>query len=129
MAAITAVLDVRFSDCDPMGHVNNANYLTYFEQARVEFLRHHHLGWTLPFILAEANVRFLAPARFGDTLHVHLTVGHIGTHAAPQFLFRKLNYDPVKDFAPVTLLTISGIALAVHSSVPATNLKIGRAHV
>ena len=52
-----------------------------------------------------------------------LTVGHIGTHAAPQFLFRKLNYDPVKDFAPVTLLTISGIALAVHSSVPATNLK------
>ncbi len=27
-------LDVRFRDCDPMGHVNNAVYLTYLEQAR-----------------------------------------------------------------------------------------------
>ena len=52
-----------------------------------------------------------------------LTVGHIGTHAAPQFLFKKLNYDPVKDFAPITLLSVSGIALAVNASVPATNLK------
>ncbi len=52
-----------------------------------------------------------------------LTVGHIGTHASPQFLFKKLNYDPVKDFAPITLLSISGIALAVNASVPAANLK------
>ena len=27
-------LEVRFRDCDPMGHVNNAVYLTYLEQAR-----------------------------------------------------------------------------------------------
>ena len=52
-----------------------------------------------------------------------LTVGHIGTHAAPQFLFKKLNYDPVKDFQPITLLSVSGIALAVNTSVPANNLK------
>src|SRR4051812_34527924 len=45
-----------------------------------------------------------------------LTVGHIGTHASPQFLFKKLNYDPIKDFAPITLLSISGIALAVNAS-------------
>ena len=51
-----------------------------------------------------------------------LTVGHIGTHASPQFLFKKLNYDPVKDFQPITLLSVSGIALAVNSSVPANNL-------
>ena len=29
----------------------------------------------------------------------------------------------MKDFAPITLLTVSGIALAVNTSVPATNLK------
>lgn len=52
-----------------------------------------------------------------------LTVGHIGTHASPQFLFKKLNYDPVKDFQPITLLSVSGIALAVNTSVPANNLK------
>ena len=52
-----------------------------------------------------------------------LSIGHIGTHAAAQFLFKKLAYDPVKDFAPITLLTNSGIALAVHLSVPAQDLK------
>src|SRR5262245_45691947 len=31
-----------------------------------------------------------------------LVVGHIGTHASPQFLFAKLAYDPVKDFAPIS---------------------------
>lgn len=79
MPPVTAVLDVRFADCDPMGHVNNANYLTYCEQARVAFLQQHGLGWQLPFILAEATVRFVYPAKFGDRVHVHLSVGHIGT--------------------------------------------------
>ena len=32
-----------------------------------------------------------------------LTVGHIGTHASAQFLFKKLPYDPLKDFAPISL--------------------------
>ena len=49
--------------------------------------------------------------------------GHIGTHASPQFLFRKLSYDPVRDFAPITQLTNSGISLVVNASVPANNLK------
>jgi len=52
-----------------------------------------------------------------------LTVGHIGTHASAQFLFKKLAYDPVKDFSPISLMTNSGIALAVHPSVPAKDLK------
>ncbi len=49
--------------------------------------------------------------------------GHIGTHASPQFLFRKLSYDPVRDFVPITQLTNSGISLVVNASVPANNLK------
>jgi tripartite-type tricarboxylate transporter receptor subunit TctC len=49
--------------------------------------------------------------------------GHIGTHASPQFLFRKLSYDPVRDFVPITQLTTSGISLVVHAAVPVANLK------
>lgn len=52
-----------------------------------------------------------------------LTVGQIGTHASAQFLFKKLAYDPVKDFAPISLMTNSGIALAVNPSLPARDLK------
>ncbi len=52
-----------------------------------------------------------------------LLVGQIGTHASPQFLFKKLGYDPVRDFAPISLLTDSGIALVVHAAVPVGNLR------
>ena len=30
-------VEVRFRDCDPMGHVNNAVYLTYLELARFAY--------------------------------------------------------------------------------------------
>ncbi|MDA0882981.1 MAG: thioesterase family protein, partial [Bacteroidetes bacterium] len=30
-------IEVRFRDIDAMGHVNNAVYLSYFEQARIGF--------------------------------------------------------------------------------------------
>lgn len=49
--------------------------------------------------------------------------GQIGTHASPQFLFKKLSYDPLKDFAPVGQITTSGIALVVNAQVPAKDLK------
>ena len=32
-------LQVRFSDCDMMQHVNNAVYLNYFEEARIHYFR------------------------------------------------------------------------------------------
>ncbi|MFC4359395.1 acyl-CoA thioesterase [Halobium salinum] len=34
-----ADLDVRYRDVDEMGHVNNAVYVTYLEQARVDYFR------------------------------------------------------------------------------------------
>jgi len=38
-------------------------------------------------------------------------------------LFPKMPYDPVKDFAPITLATVTPLALVVHPSVPVTSLK------
>jgi len=35
----TTEIDVRFRDIDAMGHVNNAVYATYIEQARTEYFR------------------------------------------------------------------------------------------
>lgn len=50
-----------------------------------------------------------------------LAIGLTGTHAAPQFLYKTLPYDPARDFTPVSLLSNAGIALVVHDSVPARN--------
>ena len=48
-------------------------------------------------------------------------------------LYKKLGYDPLRDFLPITLVATGANVLVVHPSVPARTLKefieIGRAHV
>ena len=73
-------LSVRFRDCDAMGHVNHAVYLTYFEQARLTFWR-EVTGSPSPhtrIIIARAECDYRSPAHFGDELEVRVGIGEIG---------------------------------------------------
>ena len=45
------------------------------------------------------------------------------THSANPALFAKLPYDPVKDFAPITLTIVTPYVLTTHPSLPVTTLK------
>jgi acyl-CoA thioester hydrolase len=65
---------VRFRDCDPMGHVNNAVYSTYLEQARIGVL-----GGLQEFILARVEIDFRAELRAGEEIEVHTRCGRVGT--------------------------------------------------
>lgn len=77
-------IEVRFRDCDPLGHVNNAVYLTYLEQARLAQWRalwrfgereaEHIPG----VILARAEVDYKRPARYGDLLDVKIGLAALG---------------------------------------------------
>ena len=44
-------------------------------------------------------------------------------HAVNASLYRKLPYDSIKDFTPITLAGASPLILAVHPSIPAKNVK------
>jgi tripartite-type tricarboxylate transporter receptor subunit TctC len=46
-----------------------------------------------------------------------------GTHTVNPSLFAKTPYDPIKDFAPVTLIAKQYNALVVHPSIPARTIK------
>ncbi|HEY3884469.1 MAG TPA: thioesterase family protein [Vicinamibacterales bacterium] len=78
-------LEVRFRDCDPMGHTNNAVYLTYLEQARLAHWR-SLWGYTPQLaqtkgpgvILARVECDYKRAARFGDLLDVRLRVSDVG---------------------------------------------------
>ncbi len=50
-------------------------------------------------------------------------VGTTSTHAVAVSLAEKLSYDPLRDFAPVTLLGSSPYVVLVHPSVPATTMR------
>ncbi len=77
-------LRVRYADCDPQGHVFNANYLTYFDIGLTELWReaigsyNDMLDSGVDMVVAEATVRYKAPARFDDEVDIHVTVAHLG---------------------------------------------------
>jgi tripartite-type tricarboxylate transporter receptor subunit TctC len=52
-----------------------------------------------------------------------MLLGTSSTHAVAPSLYSKLPYDPVRDFAPVTLAATATILLAVHPSLPVHNVK------
>ena len=84
-AIFTHRLEVRFRDCDPLDHANNAVYLTYLEQAR---FAHWRALWKfrsaeqsadIPgIILARAEIDYRRPARYGDQLEIRIGLAGIG---------------------------------------------------
>jgi len=50
-------------------------------------------------------------------------MGTVGTHAINASLFRKLPYDPIRDFAPVALVGFTPTLLVVAGDHPAKNLN------
>jgi acyl-CoA thioester hydrolase len=69
-------LKVRHYEVDQYGHVNHAQYVHYLEVARIEAL--DALGLSLAemrrqgylILAADLSVKYLAPARSGDTLEI-----------------------------------------------------------
>ena len=74
-------IDVRFRDCDPMGHVNNAVYLTYLEAARFAWWRQAFGPSGITdhgFIVARVEIDYRKPALPGERLIVRLRVVGLG---------------------------------------------------
>ena len=52
-----------------------------------------------------------------------LLISYSGYHVGNPALMDKLPWDPIKDFSPIALLTVSTNVIAVHPAVPVNNLK------
>lgn len=74
-------VEVRFRDCDAMGHVNNAVYLTYLEQARFAYWKAADIGrlaGDVSYIIARVEIDYRAPATTGEALDVAIAVTRLG---------------------------------------------------
>lgn len=69
---------VRFKDVDAMGHVNNAVFLTYLEEARIAYLDRFGAGVSA-MILARVEIDFRAPLQSGDELEIGVRPYNVGT--------------------------------------------------
>ena len=74
---------VRFAETDAQGVAHNANYLVWFEVARVAYLAKYAGGYPalreqgLESFVLESHVRYRLPAHFDDRLHIHARIGEL----------------------------------------------------
>jgi acyl-CoA thioester hydrolase len=75
--SFSAAVRVRFAETDAQGIAHNANYLVWFEVARVAYLEQFAGGYQrlrdlgVEALVLESHVRYLQPATFDDRLLVH----------------------------------------------------------
>ncbi len=86
MSEYAVELEVRFRDIDAMGHVNNAVYATYTEQARTRYARdvlETDLS-SVPTVLASLSIEYRRPVLLSDgAVTVSIDVPEIGTSSLP----------------------------------------------
>jgi acyl-CoA thioester hydrolase len=73
---------VRFNELDSMGHVNNAVFLTYLEQARLAWFGPVAEGEAMQLddvILARTEIDFRSPLVFGETVSIGVRPSRVGT--------------------------------------------------
>lgn len=76
--------EVRYGDLDPQGHVNNAKFLTYFEQARIYYLIHLGLFnkdqsfMEVGVIIADIHITYYSTTHYGDPIKVGVRTTRIG---------------------------------------------------
>jgi len=76
-------IQLRFADTDALGHVNNANFLSYFEAARVIYfdtVMGDIIDWKAKgIILARTEIDYRIPLFLKDKPVVHVRCSRIGT--------------------------------------------------
>jgi acyl-CoA thioester hydrolase len=82
---ISVPLRVRYGECDPQGIVFNAHYLAWTDLANTELWRAAIGGYAaidahgVETVVAEANIRFLGPARFDEELTLDTWIDAFGS--------------------------------------------------
>jgi acyl-CoA thioester hydrolase len=73
---------IRFQDCDPFGHLNNARYIDYFMNARQDQVGEHYgisffgEGIQASWVVSKCEIAFLAPARLMETVLIRTRLIH-----------------------------------------------------
>ena len=75
-------LFARFGDVDMLGHVNNTVYITYVEEARIQYAR-DVFGWDgtpskLGLIVARIAIDYLLPIYAGQTIRLYTRCTRLG---------------------------------------------------
>ena len=72
-----SIYTVRFPDCDPFGHLNNARYIDYFLNAREDHLRdafgielHTYARQGVGWVVSGHQIQYLRPAAYNEQVRI-----------------------------------------------------------
>ncbi|WEG14293.1 thioesterase family protein [Pullulanibacillus sp. KACC 23026] len=116
-------LTVRFSDCDPMGHVNNAVYYSFFEEARADVFKLFNPNLTIHtwnVIVASTRCDYLQEAVYAQELTVLTWIGKIGRSS---FEVEHAIHDKKGNWIARGEGTLLGYDFETKKSIPLTDEK------
>ncbi|MGB9931100.1 acyl-CoA thioesterase [Haloarcula amylolytica] len=109
----TTEVEVRYADIDTYGHVNNATYATYFEEARIDYL-YDVVGAGeallsdsesgVGIVIANLEVDYSKPVRIDDAVAVAVRVPRLGEKSFP-FEYEVRTDDGVAATGETTVVT------------------------
>jgi acyl-CoA thioester hydrolase len=76
---------VRYGETDRMGVVYHAEYLAWCEMGRTEYIRSRGMSYAdmerrgVPLVVAQASIRYHAPARYDDMIRVSTILSELGS--------------------------------------------------
>jgi acyl-CoA thioester hydrolase len=77
-----AKVQIRLTDIDILGHVNNSIYLVYFEMARIHYFNHMvgpNWDWMEQgVVLVKNEVEYIQPLYLHDQPEIKLFLKHVG---------------------------------------------------
>jgi acyl-CoA thioester hydrolase len=104
-------ITVRFSDIDMAGHVHNSNYLSYFEQARIDFLTAitgPNWNWKKKgLLIGRIEVDYILPLYLRDKVYIETCCDHVGNKSFT------LSYELFKEVDGKTLLCTKGRSILI----------------
>ena len=83
-------ISIRFRDLDPLNHVNNAIFSTYYEEARIEFIQEvnklaDQLKNGFSFVLANIEIEFVRPVEYPNNIIIGSGIKSLGNSSITSF--------------------------------------------
>lgn len=84
------LLPIRFRDLDPLNHVNNAIFSTYYEEARIAFIQQvppldGQLNNGFSFVLANIEIEFIRPVEYPADILIGSGIKKLGNSSITSF--------------------------------------------
>jgi acyl-CoA thioester hydrolase len=113
-------IQLRFTDIDMLGHLNNTYYLQFMDLAKVDYLtkaRGQSINWQeIDLVVANINVNFLAQTRYGEPIEVLTQVESVGTKSMQlQQAVVRTDTGELKCAASVVMVAVD---LATQKTIP-----------